>query len=159
MCAGVRRRRAARSASTASVVVRYSSAGPIAEIPARHAQQAVVREVGQERRPRFDGVERVFAQHEGAGRGRRPGVDERDLDGAEPIARSRDEAARFVVDEPDAGVAIEMAGEVAEPSLTVRMMFLLMSTAVTDRAPKASADSTSRPPPAPITSTSRSGRR
>ena len=34
---------------------------------------------------------------------------------------------------------------------TVRMMSLLISTAVTDFAPNASADRTSRPPPAPIT--------
>ena len=69
----------------------------------------------EERRPRLDGVERVLAEHERAGGGRRPRVDERDLDRAEALGRARDEAARLVVDEAHARIAIEVAGEVAEP--------------------------------------------
>ena len=90
---------------------------PIAEIPARDAQQAVVGQVLEKRRPRLDRVERVLAEHERAGRRRRPGVDERDLNRVEAIGRSRDEAARLVVDEAHARVAIEMAGEVAEAAV------------------------------------------
>ena len=108
------------------------------------------RQVPQEDRPRLGGVDRVLAQHERARCGRRPGVDERDLDQVEAIAAPRDVAARLVVHEAHAGIAIEMAGEVAEAAVDRARMSWLISTAVTDRAPKASADSTSRPPPAPI---------
>ena len=71
----------------------------------------------QKRRPGLDGVERVLAEHERAGGGRRPGVDQRDLDRPEALRRPRDEAARFVVDEAHARIAVEMAGEVAEAAV------------------------------------------
>ncbi len=90
---------------------------PIVEVPARHGQHAVVGEVAEEARPRLDRIERVLPEDEGPGSGRRPGVDERNLDGAVALGRPRDEAARLVVDEPHARIPVEVAGEIAEPSI------------------------------------------
>src|SRR6187399_1613092 len=64
--------------------------------------------------PRLDGVERVFAEHEGARGRRRPGVDQGNLNGPETVGRSSHEAAGFVVDEAHAGQLVEVAAEVAE---------------------------------------------
>jgi hypothetical protein len=69
----------------------------------------------QEGPPRIHGVERILGEDEGAARRGRPGVDQRDLDDVGGVVQPRDVAPRLVVDEPDARIAIEMSGEVAEP--------------------------------------------
>ncbi len=89
-------------------------AGPVAEVPAREGQHAVGREPIHKRVPGLDGVERVLGEHKRAGGRGHPGVDQRDLDDIVAIALARDIAAGLVVDELDARVAVEVAGEVAE---------------------------------------------
>ena len=121
-----------RSASTASVVVRYISAGRSWKYQRDTLSMPSSVRCDEERRPGLDGVERVLAEHEGAGGGRRPGVDQRDLDGAEALRRARDEAARLVVDEAHARIRSRWPVKSPKRPLTVPMMSLLISTAVTD---------------------------
>ena len=82
-------------------------------VPARDGEQPVRREPVEEGVPRLGRVQRVLAQREGAGRGRRPRVDERDLDEVVAVLRPRQVAARLVVDERDARIAVEVPREVA----------------------------------------------
>ena len=86
-------------------------------VPPRDREDAARRQPVEEVRPGFERVERILRQHERAARGRRPGVDQRDLDDVDRVAHARQVAARLVVDEADARVPIEMAGEVAEPAV------------------------------------------
>ena len=67
--------------------------------------------------PGLDRVERVFAEDERARGSRRPRIDQRDLDHVERLALAGEPATRLVVHEADARVAVEMAGEVAEPAV------------------------------------------
>ena len=86
-------------------------------VPPRDRQHAARRQPVQEVRPGLERVERVLRQHERAARGCRPGVDQRDLDDVDRVAHPRQVAARLVVDEAHARIAIEVAGEVAEPAV------------------------------------------
>ena len=97
--------------------------------------------------PGLDRIQRVLGEHERPARGGRPGVDERDLDDVCPLVQAGDVAPRFVVDEPDPRITIEVPGEVPNRPLTRSMMPSLISTPATDFWSKASAESTSRPPP------------
>ena len=87
------------------------------EVPARDGQHAVVGKMPQKVRPRLDRVERVLSEHERPCRRRRPGIDERDLNRAIALRRPGDEAARFVVDESDARIAVQMACEITEAAV------------------------------------------
>src|SRR6202023_157011 len=60
------------------------------------------------------GIEPFFRQRQSAGRGRRPGIDQRDLDQVVSLGGVVDVAAGFGVDQGYAGRAIEMAGEIGE---------------------------------------------
>jgi hypothetical protein len=84
---------------------------------ARDGEDAAGTEVLEEGLPALHGVERVLGEHERARCGRRPAVDQRDLDDVEGILRARHVAARLVVHEAHLRVAVEMAGEVAEPAV------------------------------------------
>ena len=81
----VGRRRAACSVVDASVASAVDLARPIGVVPARDGEHAARRQVIEEDAPGLDGVERVLGQHERAAGGRRPGVDQRDLDDVEAI--------------------------------------------------------------------------
>ncbi len=71
----------------------------------------------EEDSPGFDGVERVLGQNERAACGRRPCIDQRDLNKVDPIVEPREIAAGFVVDELHARIAIQVPGEIAESTV------------------------------------------
>src|SRR5206468_8679509 len=56
-------------------------------------------------------------QDERTAGGSGPGVNQRNLDDVGPVVQPGDEAPRLVVDESNAGLAIEVSGEVAEAAI------------------------------------------
>ena len=61
-------------------------ARPIPKVPPRHAEDASRGQVLQENVPGFDGVQQIFREDEGTRRGRRPGVDEGQLNDVELLS-------------------------------------------------------------------------
>ena len=73
--------------------------------------------MGEEGVPGVGGVKGVLGEDERAGGGGGPGVDQGDLDDVDLLGHAGDVGAGLVVDDLDAGEAIEVSGEVAEGDL------------------------------------------
>ena len=91
---------------------RVAVAVGVAEV-AGHGQDAVVLQAVHEQVPRVGRVERVLGQGERARGGRGPRVDQRDLDEVVAVLLAGQVAARFVVDDVDLRLAVEVPREVA----------------------------------------------
>ena len=83
--------------------------------PAGNRQHAAVGQVIEIIAERINGIERVFGQRVGAGRGSGPGVDQRRLDHVVALRCSPHEAASVVHRDPDARVGVDAAGKLLKP--------------------------------------------
>jgi hypothetical protein len=116
--------------------------------PPRHGQDAARPEMLQVLDEGLHRVEVVLGERERARGGRRPRVDERSLDDVVAFARSGDEVPAVVDVHLNVGPLVSRPDRPRKrPRITSLTMIELISTPTTRRAPKTSADQTSRPPP------------
>ena len=105
--------------------------------------------------PALARVEAVLGQRERAGAGRGPRVDQRHLQDVEPLRRPRQVRPRLVVHERHVRIGRRCRRSRDSAALRRRSTSaLLISMPVTDVLPPQIAESTSRPPPTPMTATS-----